>query len=96
MRLIDADKLFQGTIICAPTFKHVEIAQKLMEEVKNAPTVDAEPVRHGKWIKGMNYDGIYEWQCSVCKRGWTHRTDKDICDEKYCYNCGAKMEKEED
>lgn len=53
-------------------------------------------IRHGHWIKGENCNGIYEWQCSVCKRGWTHRTDKDICDEKYCYNCGAKMDEVND
>lgn len=50
--------------------------------VENAPTVDAEPVRHGHW----EWDGDYI--CSNCgERG--HRNKW-----KYCPNCGAKMDEE--
>lgn len=43
-------------------------------------TVDAEPVRHGHWE---------EFHCSVCgKMGWDN-------EDKYCPNCGAKMDEVE-
>ena len=50
------------------------------------PTIEAEPVRHGEWVRptminGVNFDIPH---CSVCRTV--------PCDEgKYCPNCGAKM-----
>lgn len=48
------------------------------------PTIDAEPVRHGRWILGGE-EGWPKWTCSVCDgdgRG----------DYKLCPWCGAKMD----
>lgn len=61
------------------------ITQKILAE----PEVDAEPVRHGKWINCENYNDIV--QCSKCglirniykQEGWN-----------YCPNCGAKTDAE--
>lgn len=50
-----------------------------------APTIEAEPVRHGDWVKYPHGSGIY---CSECHK---KRRYKDIHDE-YCPNCGAKMD----
>lgn len=51
-----------------------------VRDIENAPTVDAEPVRHGHW----EWDGDYI--CSNCgERG--HRNKWN-----YCPNCGAKMD----
>lgn len=59
----------------------------------------AEPIKHGKWIKQKHEDTdgstIYGWECSVCGEGVVWRTDDDIDIEKFCYNCGAKMDFEE-
>lgn len=56
--------------------------------IENAPTIEAEPVRHGRWIfvgEETTHDG------------WTHRKYK--CSEcgfstveaiNYCQNCGSK------
>ena len=67
-------------------------------ELKDYPTIDAEPVRHGKWI-GTEYDGYadgnpvyYEWICSDCKT--IIEDDEPIWN--YCPHCGAKMDKGED
>lgn len=49
-----------------------------------APTIDAEPVRHGHWIA---YRSGVDTQCSECE--WS--TDFPIA-RKYCPNCGAKMD----
>ena len=49
------------------------------------PTVDAEPVRHGKWIEYPIADGMN--QCSVC--GVLR-----FGESNYCPNCGARMDEE--
>jgi len=54
------------------------------------PTIDAEPVRHGKWINRGTYDQGYQvnLECECCGEavnGYVH-------DYKYCPYCGAKME----
>lgn len=56
----------------------------------DAPTVDAVPVRHGRWIR-HDYadivDGYYvpEYECSEC-----HSWKKG--DSDYCPDCGARMD----
>lgn len=61
--------------------------------LKECPTIDAEPVRHGKWI--MRGGKLY---CSECneKAGVT-RDSEDFWYTKgtdRCPSCGAKMNKE--
>ena len=68
MRLIDADALPKGRVE--------------WEDIENAPTVDAEPVRHGHWIR-LSQDLS---ECSVC--GYYSRDRGNYC------NCGAKMDEE--
>lgn len=48
------------------------------------PTIDAEPVRHGRWIR--QDDTFTNWQCSECGTKYN-----SIC-WPYCSHCGAKME----
>lgn len=57
-------------------------------EIKNAPTVDAEPVRHGKWILWRDLNGIKRCKCSECIVSYGNM------DTPYCPNCGAKMDGE--
>ena len=47
--------------------------------------IDAEPVRHGKWIEYPIADGMN--QCSVC--GVLR-----FGESNYCPNCGARMDEE--
>lgn len=87
MRLIDADALK----------KHYawweDDRQKLFDSIVDSqPTVDAVPVRHGKWIHEVRYtiDSLHSYQqyrCSEC--GMTY-----ITNTKYCPNCGARMDEE--
>jgi hypothetical protein len=44
--------------------------------------VDAEPVKHGKWIPWKYHDGF---RCGICKEPVYNRYN-------YCPNCGAKMQ----
>ena len=64
--------------------------------IVDAPTVDAVPVRHGKFI-GTEYDGYadgypvyYEWKCSEC--GCIFEDNEPTY--KFCPNCGARMDEE--
>lgn len=55
--------------------------------VENAPTIEAEPVRHGRWIFKGKSNGRSIYQCSECKN--------DISGSAaYCKECGAKMDQE--
>lgn len=58
-----------------------------LSEIDRAPTVDAEPVRHGRW---MTHEGVLGVAyCSVCC--YELKTNNT----NYCPNCGAKMEGDE-
>lgn len=65
------------------------------EVIKNAPTIEAEPVRHGRWIEPQRlYYGAKQYECSLCYSDtfW----NKHSIYEKYphCPNCGAIMDLE--
>ena len=93
-RLTDKDALYM-VLVKMKDFGELT-AKKAIRVVKNAPTIEAEPVRHGKFI-GTEYDGYadgnpvyYEWKCSEC--GCVFEEDEPTY--RYCPNCGARMDKE--
>lgn len=57
-----------------------------VDDLNYLPTVEAEPVRHGYWI--AQDEGRTRYMCSECK------SKNHGGYEKYCPNCGAKMDKE--
>lgn len=57
----------------------------IVDMLKEAPVIEAEPVRHGHWDD--SFDGITLY-CSVC--GMSHNCINRTPD--YCPHCGAKME----
>ena len=95
MRLIDAEELlrrgldyfveeYQGT---EEEFERTE----LKELVDDSQTVDAVPVRHGKWIQRTEYIddmGFTGCRCSECNY-W-----KPMGVWHYCPNCGSRMDEE--
>lgn len=67
-----------------PTLKSIR------EFIANRPAVDAEPVRHGKWINA-GHDAFTQYRrCSSCARLLANAPAYD-----YCPNCGAKMDGDE-
>lgn len=78
------------------------IRYKIFEEaLRDAPAVDAVPVRHGKWIIRDNPGtGWYRVTCSECGEDVTSTAPcigffpnaKVVWD--YCPYCGARMEEE--
>lgn len=88
-RLIDADRLKE---VIERNFGHTGGADVMRQLIDAAPTVDAESVRHGKWIDNNagNHDPRDRWvKCSLCGYSTTDRFSKEY---KYCPNCGAKIE----
>lgn len=58
--------------------------------IYEAPKVDAEPVRHGRWIVHTTWHGMFgliHSECSECK----FDRNGDLSSWKFCPNCGAQM-----
>ena len=97
MRLIDADALIDdmcedcGAVGNGACDKDV-CAYVLW--VKDAPTIEAEPVIHGMWEK---WHGDNRFHCTVCECYANVETDSygyitsQFLDD-FCPNCGAKMD----
>jgi hypothetical protein len=60
-------------------------------DLMDAPTIDAEPIRHGHWIFGqtMGHSWMKCSECCVSQGGQTATFT-------YCPNCGAKMDEVEE
>ncbi len=52
--------------------------------IEIAPTIEAEPVRHGKWIDLEPTIGLFS--CTECE----HKILRAKCN--YCPRCGARMD----
>lgn len=93
MRLIDADALIENK------FKNDISYNAFKNLVKRQPSVDVQPVRHGKWEerKVSDKNCIDEWQtacCSVCHKYHTTPYMYYFDNYNYCPNCGARMDGE--
>ena len=96
MRLIDAESLieyFEQRQMERMDFDPDGSFAYLMakQAVQEAATVDAEPVRHGHWIKPDSM--LISCICSACGFRFNFYED-DIFEYPYCASCGAKMDEE--
>ena len=66
-------------IIADGTVEAPTLYKQILTDIKNFPTADVEPVRHGKWI-----DKETCYKCSLCGR-------IERLKEPYCH-CGARMD----
>lgn len=94
MRLIDADALVEKVYWHGehPTVDRLfadGVDAVDVSDIEEAPTIEAEPVRHGYWMCGDYYD-IGD-VCSECD--WDSGMVNPTL--RYCPNCGAKMDLEE-
>ena len=113
MRLIDADALIESIkhgLWDWETVNGIEsrtVLEQTIQDIRNEPTIDAEPVRHGKWIEMSDADGHY-YACSECgeelHREWSFDRKYVLCFPKkitidktqFCSHCGAKMDEEDE
>lgn len=65
-------------------------SKQVCELLKNATTVDAVPVVHGRWIQ-PDFILTEFWKCTACGVEWYMEDDGGW---NYCPNCGAKMDGE--
>ena len=68
-----------------------EIPVITKEEIDSMPTVDAEPVRHGKWIDIDSQMYTWKVRCDQCGHERSMMSTQGRY-PKYCENCGAKMD----
>ena len=54
-----------------------------LEYIKQMPTIEAEPVRNGRWIDWSMW-GESRYQCSACNCEMKYKTN-------FCPKCGADM-----
>lgn len=89
MALIDVDVAIRAAVEYIEDWNHVPSMyhrRMLAEKFMALPTVDAVPVKHGRWIKMGHIE--HTWlvsKCSVCG-------NQTIDAGTYCTNCGAKMD----
>ena len=91
-RYIDADALKEcfpdyGEGLC--TFNVI-----INAVIDKQPTIEAEPVRHGKWAN----DAVGVLHCSECNTQAPWKYGRDFIDYRwesnYCPECGARMDEE--
>ena len=70
-------------------------AKKLWRRINNQPTVDAVPVRHGKWIKLDMHAHIADHKCTACGQECYVPTCMGEPMYIYCPNCGARMDEDD-
>jgi len=96
MRLIDADAAKSRIIEEATkTFSEMNIQTfviaagmaNMFDCEDDFPTIDAEPVKHGKWI-----DRRCDIECSSCGEEYSDEIFLMRGKINYCPNCGAKMD----
>ena len=101
MRLLDAHKLYEQyetamyELVKSTNCENISLeALSLLcgaKLIADAPTLDAIPVKHGRWLpvlNGIDDDTNPAFDCSECDA---------MCNKKhnYCPACGAKMDLEE-
>lgn len=89
MDLIDRDNLKEAIkmaitvpVDCSYDLGYNDMVLNAVKIVDSMPTIDAQPGKHGRWER----DASGELNCSYC--GYAPKWD----DDKFCANCGAKME----
>lgn len=61
-----------------------------LEYIKQMPTIEAEPLRHGQWSECWHDERIYSGICSTCEKASIRPVDSEPL--KFCPKCGARMD----
>lgn len=94
MRLIDADALKKKYTMVIKRTSPSAIMERpaiLLEDVDEAPTIDAELVRYSKWDAVDEDD--FHYRCFSCGFN-AYGNTMEVVDGtfRYCPHCGARME----
>lgn len=88
-RLIDADAMRQDWLENGQN-EYIYDTNAVLDSIDAQPTIEAEPVRHGRWL-----DNEFYMFCSVCGMQWYY-CDNETQDFKFCPHCGCKMDGDDD
>ena len=104
IRLIDANALLKSEtercncvpLVCTTALNGMACdCDSLKNVLDRQQTIEAEPVRHGRWIP-IEYDSYADgapvwdkYECSEC--GHEHKGEEDTLTE-FCPHCGARMD----
>lgn len=94
VRLINAEQLSKAIHdnVPAPYEDASWAKENCLAEIEAAPTVDAVPVVHGRWV-GAPLWGSGNCPCSECGSQYIiYVYPHGEIREKYCPNCGARMD----
>ena len=103
MRLIDADALVKEAEMRGHHLRPMVTTFHMcvdVQTIKKAPTIEAAPIRHGRWIKTeepLGWADVLCGECSNCHESYIVDEDSSFDDFamwSYCPNCGAKMDGE--
>lgn len=99
MRLIDLDELMKFPIRLANYDKehgdenYVLGIEAVLEYAQYLPVIDAEPVKHGRWISLFGWYNRGVVKCSACGNTLDmNGVNAGRGDANLCPNCGAKMD----
>ena len=102
MRLIDADELkekirkaelnlsdCEGCYMASPECCRNCFEQEIEGIIDESYMLDAEPVRHGQWVRKVKDEFHFGFECPLCKipSEYPH---------SYCQYCGAKLDLEDE
>ena len=63
--------------------------------ISRQPAADVAPVVHGRWIKEKNREDFDSMKCTACNGLLLVRWHTRLDFFRYCPNCGARMDLEE-
>ena len=72
-----------------------EVLCAIASQINGLQTIEAEPIRHGRWILCTDQSGVdndnnnYAYFCSECHHQDVHSKFAKV---NFCWNCGAKMQ----
>lgn len=85
--LISREVLLETPLVLPDTMTRKQALECFRNILSETPTIDAEPVRHGRWIKKpTTIKYISHSECSLCG-SWQGADWMN-----YCPHCGAKMD----
>lgn len=96
LKNLEADKM-NNAEHCEPVT--VQIMERFIRYVKEFPSADVQPVKHGYWEEVIDYGGWGDthYRCSVCGEEWYLEDGKPKDNNmNFCPRCGARMDGDTD